>query len=481
MALSGYRREWSRQPFGQLRLNQGDPLTDGLVAGIVGNSRADLVTGQVYSGSQTGETATELGVGATLNGTSNGLWREFPAGTFSTRLTAFALVTPRAANQNDKRIFALGLSTAGSGFFAGIGTANAGNINRLRYAAAAGGDLTTTGAYIGAGQPIAVMVRAGPDDTGVGFIRVSVNGVQDATTQAGTLVGATTFDRIAWGQLRRTGDATHFAGAISLGLAWNRVLSDAEAEELFQNPWRAVRGRRIWVPVSAGGGGGDINLTGASCTQAATSSTGAITQAHALTGSNASQAATSSAGAITQVHQLAGANSAQAAVSGTGIVSLLGSVDLVGSNSAQAATSSGGAISQIHQLVGANSTQATSSSTGAISLGVAINLAGAACAQASTSSAAAITQAHQLAAAACAQASTSSAGAITRVQQLVAAACAQASISGTGAISLGVITAPVAPGARIWVPPDESRVLTGSSERRVWAAPAESRTLKATP
>ena len=246
--LTGNRRHWKRQPFGQLRLNQADPLTDGLFAGIVGNSRADLVTGLVYSGSQTGEAATELGVGATLNGTSNGLWRAFPAGTVTSQCTVFALVTPSAANQNDKRIFALGLSTTGSGSFAGIGTANTGSLNRLRYSGPTGGDLYSTSDYIAAGQSIAVLFRGG--SAGRQFF---VNGVLDTATSSSPFETSTTFDRVAWGQIRRNADATHFAGSIAYGLAWNRYLSDAEVEALFQNPWRAVRGRRIWVPVSAGG------------------------------------------------------------------------------------------------------------------------------------------------------------------------------------------------------------------------------------
>lgn len=51
-----------------------------------------------------------------------------------------------------------------------------------------------------------------------------------------------------------------FDGQLSLPLVFNRVLSDAEIDEWAADPWQVFEPLRIWVPVSAGGGGGDVSL-----------------------------------------------------------------------------------------------------------------------------------------------------------------------------------------------------------------------------
>jgi hypothetical protein len=47
-----------------------------------------------------------------------------------------------------------------------------------------------------------------------------------------------------------------YPGKIYLVGVWDRIISDSEVASLAANPWQLFAPRTIWVPVSAGGGGG---------------------------------------------------------------------------------------------------------------------------------------------------------------------------------------------------------------------------------
>jgi hypothetical protein len=232
------------------------------------------------------------------------------------------------------------------------------------------------------------------------------------------------------------GVRVHCAPATTAGYTGNAVLAAVltslnrgEIADLSDNPWILFQAPARRLGTASSG----TTLVGANSTEANTSSTGAITQAHALTGSNSTQANTSSSGAITQTHALTGANSTQANTASTAAISQ--SHVLAGASSSEANTASASAITQTHVLVGANSTQGNAASTGSIAGGA--NLTAASCAQANSTSTGAIAQTHVLAAANSAQANAASTGAISQgaVNNLAAANATQANTGGTGAIT----------------------------------------------
>ena len=103
--------------------------------------------------------------------------------------------------------------------------------------------------------------------------------------------------------------ATADADVYLAGL-WSRALSDAEIAQISANPWQLFEPRRIWVPVSAGGGAAaDLATTGnsgtfsgtanspATATLAATGASGALS-ASAGTSASAALAATGDSGTL---------------------------------------------------------------------------------------------------------------------------------------------------------------------------------------
>jgi len=113
-----------------------------------------------------------------------------------------------------------------------------------------------------------------------------------------------------------------------------------------------------------------------------------------LTGASSSQAATSSSVAISQRHSLVGLNSTQVATSGIGVVSQ--NQRLVGATSTQSQTSGVGSGSQVHNLAGSTSSQAAGSGTGAIDLEVLITLSGTTSTQNASSGNGIISQVHNV-------------------------------------------------------------------------------------
>ena len=81
----------------------------------------------------------------------------------------------------------------------------------------------------------------------------SVNGIEYANTASAALPNAFS-ESLTVGE---DYSSTYFMGRVYLAAVWNRALSSAEIKQLSANPWQlfAPTERRIWVPVTAGGGG----------------------------------------------------------------------------------------------------------------------------------------------------------------------------------------------------------------------------------
>lgn len=218
---------------------------------------------------------------------------------------------------------------------------------------------------------------------------------------------------LVWGN-RASDGARGWDGLLGPTLIFDGALTDADHLVLSKDPWSVVDTDPMLL-LFGSAAGGTHTLTGANCSQSATSGTGAVTQAHVLTGSATSQSSTSGTGAITQAHVLAGAACSQSETSGTG------------------------SVTQAHVLSGANCTQAQTSGTGAVVVGGVHTLNGAATTQAATSGTGAVTQAHVITGAACSQSATSGTGIIYQSHHLIGSACVQTATSTTGSLGAGVV------------------------------------------
>lgn len=237
--------------------------------------------------------------------------------------------------------------------------------------------LASTGSVVADGYFVSgVAVFAGPTDVRI-YARGSAGQSRAATTTNVGALGA--LNKASFGVYDGSVKLYPFNGQIQYA-QWLRVaLTDAEAWALVDNPWGMFEPRRIWVPVSAGGGGSH-DATGAMSAQSATvsgsaaavatyTSSGALTAqaatvagtanhvtTHASSGVLEAQAATV-AGSATHVavHGSTGVLEAQAAtVSGSADHSAAGAFSATGALTAQAAAVAGSAAHlTLHTATGA--------------------------------------------------------------------------------------------------------------------------------
>lgn len=246
-----------QQPTAAPVLRRDHPLFAGLFVAHVGGVNVELVSGRAMT-SNGGITtrATAGGIATFSDGSDDFLGVDIPAQAL-TQWTMLALVQGNGHGTDDRAFF-IGSSSATAPYI-GIGT-GASNANKMRcvWVNNTGGfptSVDTTADVFNLGRPCAAALTV--RDDGVGGVRAYgyVDGVQDGVS-ASLVPPDATVNRVGVGALyRSSGAVTHFPGAVLLGLAWNRPLSDAEVRDISVNPWQLFEPRRIWVPVSAGGSG----------------------------------------------------------------------------------------------------------------------------------------------------------------------------------------------------------------------------------
>lgn len=173
-----------------------------------------------------------------------------------------------------------------------------------------------------------------------------------------------------------------------------------------------------------------ITLTGASVEQAATTSQGAVTQAHLLVGAGTQQTTETSQGAVSQAHVLLGSSVEQSPTTTQGSVSQ--SSALVGASVEQSATTSQAAITQEQTLTSGQTQQDSQTSQGTVSQSHVLQGTGAE--QTATTTSAAIGSAGTLSGSSIQQSATTSQGAISQTHILVAAAVAADAEASSSAI-----------------------------------------------
>jgi hypothetical protein len=394
------------QPQTAVGIDYANPITRGLVACLDANRRV------LINGSETRPLTL-------TNPVRRASQQEF--GTVTLQTTMQAIKAPPAISSNVTMLSLFIPSTEiTERTYGQLGQTNSGNMLSV-----SSGDGATAGVvrfkiYLGSMRTIG----ASQANEGVPNLAIArhingqsqnlwLNGVKDASS------GAFTGNSIGFG-FYGFAASSGMSGASILNAVWNRALTDAEIKSLSENPWQIFAPERRVIAFDAiVESGGTIDLVGQNATQSNTSSTGAITQNHALSGENCNQVViistdaisqthnltgaasaqnhSCSTGSISQNHALSGANSSQLNTSSTGAISTDSTVTLSAENSTQNNGCSTGSISQAHDLLTLDSTQNNISSTGAISTGtVAIDLIADNGIQVNLCSSGAISQAHNL-------------------------------------------------------------------------------------
>jgi hypothetical protein len=177
-----------------------------------------------------------------------------------------------------------------------------------------------------------------------------------------------------------------------------------------------------------------VDITGNSTRTDHTSTTGSVTQTHALTGNSVATSHTSTTGSISQTHALTGNSAAQPTTSTTGAVSSNVTITLLGNSVRQNITSSAGAVTSAHTLTGNSVRQNTNSTSGGVSS--THTLAGNSTRTNTTSSTGAVSSTHSLTGNSVRINHTSTTGAAAQTHALSGSSVRQNTTSTTGTVDL---------------------------------------------
>jgi hypothetical protein len=360
------RVPWTVQPQSGLLLGAGHPSAAGLVSMVSpAVSPLDLAYGSplTFTGARK-VSPTAKGLGANTTGTPDFFESSRAGGaTFSKGVSALwigrvdvlptgptaTLISKRSAYSGTGIPFTLSYDNAGQLYWFVIGSGGAANIS---VPLTAGQLVAFAGTWDGATQ------------------RIYKDGVEIHTrAETGTITNNST--NISYGALPDASE--RLTGSHVFAAVWSRGLSAGEIRSLTDNPWQLFEPRRIIIPVSAGAGGGSVDLAGNAAASATASA--ALDLLKALQGDAQGQASATGNLSTSGTVDLQGNAAAQAAA--TGALSL--QVPLSGAALAQASAS--GSFTHLVPLAGAAAAQATGA--GALSLSIA--LSGAALGQAAAS------------------------------------------------------------------------------------------------
>lgn len=247
---------WDSQPQEAAGIDWDNPLTRGLRLAVIGGSPQNIVTGQMPAG------INRLSSGVASEGR---VWTgDAPSGTINSRgivfpfdvsgaLTVHTIVL-RSASVNDadsSRIATVigNLDNGQANFWHlnlgnGFGAAGDDNKPRFSLSAAGVGTIYADGIALSGNNPATTALTNGQ------WYRMSAAKPAGATDTSGT-------NRISIGGQRSSGGAYYgLNGSIALVLLWDRELSAVEIAQLTRREYELFAPRSIWVPVSAGGGGG---------------------------------------------------------------------------------------------------------------------------------------------------------------------------------------------------------------------------------
>ena len=150
----------------------------------------------------------------------------------------------------------------------------------------------------------------------------SIDGAAPSSTTSNTLGSLTTFFDASQSVVVMNAGGSSALAVYASG-AWDRPASQTQLNELTARPWEVFEPRRIWVPVSAGGGS-DIDITGIVGNATAAGITGAPAVSIDIAGSVASAVAAGITGSAQVATEIAGAvgNATAAGITGSAQVAV---------------------------------------------------------------------------------------------------------------------------------------------------------------
>ncbi len=262
MGLIQFAQRLTRQPSTASGVDWNNPITRGLTFLTSMATQRDLVTNRIASRSGATPSPTVGGLGIKFSGANArdnyGQTRVIPGGsTTHTVLSAgIFLATGRG------HLFSQGLQTGNypqSTIAYGIDNSGGASAGRITFLEFGGGGSSTASAgantvigHADGKYHVAVGVRNGAAEN----TRIYVDGVNatESTAGNGNVINASTQTVSIGNDAGYAGTDREAEGGVVAAAVWNRVLSDAEIYSASLNPWQLFAPRRIWVPVSAGGG-----------------------------------------------------------------------------------------------------------------------------------------------------------------------------------------------------------------------------------
>lgn len=249
MAVNGWRRPWSAQPFGDV---SASPLwiarklvgAWGYDGSLPGRNIADSPGLGGLTSTNTTRTATPYGIATAFNGSSSFLTNTAQTAVTQLPVTFFARVYIGASKA--ARIFDISTGTTANDV---IGIQQNSNGLRAQH-------------YDGSNEGYAEIVNAGNLSRwitvaavfdGLTSRAIYVDGGAQSATNTTSVVAPSGINRVTigyapWG-------TEYFNGTVSHALLFASALTAAEIMALHLDTLQVLAPRRIWVPVSAGGGG----------------------------------------------------------------------------------------------------------------------------------------------------------------------------------------------------------------------------------
>lgn len=244
---------WRSQPQTIAQIDWSNPVTRGLIGCYMGSGSdparnlASPLNQFTPSGSGASRTGTASGIGYALDGASYLQDQNFPD--VGSGRTLLALINPASLPASNANVMVWSQSATTSELNQ-LSFDSAGRVGVDCYRNGTAGRATTTGAVtLNKWQVVAAIY---PSDAS----RSACLDNEIATTVNTALPQFVVGNWLTLGYAPWAG-VDFFTGGVALSLVWGRGITDAEYQSVVKNPWQVFAPllRRIWVGVSAGGGG----------------------------------------------------------------------------------------------------------------------------------------------------------------------------------------------------------------------------------
>lgn len=192
---------------------------------------------------------------------------------------------------------------------------------------------------------------------GTGAVQITVhrNGTQIAQGNSSGATPSTTSGPYFYVGGRHPSGSASITGIVLKSAIYSGIISAAQRQSIFANPWQLFAPRSIWVPVSAGGGSvtGTSATTNANDTSAASGTTTVVGTSATTNANDTATASGSVGGAVTGTSATTNANDTSSA---SGTTTVTGTVAYSNANDSAAASGWAGSVSGTAAVTNANDT-----------------------------------------------------------------------------------------------------------------------------